>query len=83
MRLRGTWVFRTQGDGEALKTYEDLLAKNEPIGLPEIRVTGNTLKRIDVTSRSLVGFVEHGSCFHGVLSGALGCGSHLYDGGRI
>ncbi|MEK9733284.1 MAG: 2,3-epoxybenzoyl-CoA dihydrolase [Paracoccaceae bacterium] len=69
----GTWVFRTQGDGEALKTYEDLLAKNKTYWFArEIRnYWKRTLKRIDVTSRSLVGFVEHGSCFHGVLAELL------------
>ena len=69
----GTWVFRTQGDGEALKTYEDLLAKNKTYWFArEIRnYWKRTLKRIDVTSRSLVGFVEHGSCFYGVLAELL------------
>ena len=69
----GTWVFRTQGDSVLVKAHEDVLAENTNHWFAcEIRsFWKRTLKRIDVTSRSLVGFVEHGSCFHGVLAELL------------
>ena len=56
-----------------LKEHEDVLTENTNHWFAnEIRsFWKRTLKRIDVTSRSLVGFVEHGSCFHGVLAELL------------
>lgn len=69
----GLWVFRTQGDPEKLAAHEALLADNADHWLAnEVRhYWKRTLKRIDVTSRSLAAFVEHGSCFVGVLAEIL------------
>ncbi|MGB0505962.1 MAG: 2,3-epoxybenzoyl-CoA dihydrolase [Pikeienuella sp.] len=69
----GTWVFRTQGDPELLAAHEQLLAQNTSHWLAnEVRqYWKRTLKRIDVTSRSLTAFVEHGSCYVGVLAEIL------------
>ncbi|MBW4984177.1 2,3-epoxybenzoyl-CoA dihydrolase [Mameliella sp. CS4] len=69
----GLWVFRTQGDPEKLAAHEALLADNADHWLAnELRhYWKRTLKRIDVTSRSLAAFVEHGSCFVGVLAEIL------------
>ena len=69
----GTWVFRTQGESALVKAHEDFISENAAHWFArEIRIYWKrTLKRIDVTSRSLVGFVEHGSCFHGVLAELL------------
>ncbi|MEM7270891.1 MAG: 2,3-epoxybenzoyl-CoA dihydrolase, partial [Pseudomonadota bacterium] len=69
----GTWVIRTQGDAERLLAHEALLAENADHWLAnEVRAYWKrTLKRIDVTSRSLVALVEHGSCFAGVLAELL------------
>ena len=40
------------------------------------------LKRIDVTSRSMIALVEHGSCFAGVLAEILfSVDRTLHDGG--
>jgi benzoyl-CoA-dihydrodiol lyase len=69
----GLWVIRTQGDPETLLAHEALLAENAGHWLAnEVRqYWKRTLKRVDVTSRSLVALVEHGSCFAGVLAELL------------
>ncbi|WP_323771002.1 2,3-epoxybenzoyl-CoA dihydrolase [Antarctobacter sp.] len=69
----GLWIFRTQGDPEKLAAHEALLAANADHWLAnEVRqFWKRTLKRIDVTSRSLAAFIEHGSCFVGVLAEIL------------
>ena len=69
----GLWIFRTQGDPELVAAHEALLAADADHWLAnEVRqYWKRTLKRIDVTSRSLAAFVEHGSCFVGVLAELL------------
>lgn len=69
----GLWIFRTQGDPDLLAAHEALLADNSDHWLAnEVRqYWKRTLKRVDVTSRSLAAFVEHGSCFVGVLAELL------------
>jgi len=69
----GLWVIRTEGDPELFANHEALLAENADHWLAnEVRqYWKRTLKRLDVTSRSLVAFVEHGSCFVGVLAEIL------------
>ena len=69
----GLWVIRTQGDPELLLKHEALLAENTDHWLAnEVRqYWKRTLKRVDVTSRSLMAQVEHGSCFAGVLAELL------------
>ena len=69
----GLWVFQTQGDPELLLAHEALLAANADHWLAnEVRqYWKRTLKRVDVTSRSLVALVEHGSCYAGVLAELL------------
>ena len=69
----GLWIFKTQGAPEILAAHEALLAQNADHWLAnEVQqYWKRTLKRIDVTSRSLAAFVEHGSCFVGVLAEIL------------
>ncbi len=69
----GLWVIRTQGDPDQFAAHEALLANHTDHWLAnEVRqYWKRTLKRLDVTSRSLVAFVEHGSCFVGVLAEIL------------
>ena len=69
----GLWAFQTQGDPELLLAHEALLAANVDHWLAnEVRqYWKRTLKRVDVTSRSLVALVEHGSCYAGVLAELL------------
>ena len=65
----GTWVFRTSGDSRLVQAYDDLLLESADHWLAR-EVTlylKRTLKRLDVSSRSLVTLVEPGSCFAGTL----------------
>src|SRR5581483_7443008 len=65
----GVWVLRTAGSAEAVEAYDRLLADAAHDWLVrEIRLyLKRTLKRLDVTSRSLVALIEPGSCFTGTL----------------
>ncbi len=69
----GLWIFRTQGDPESLMAHEHLLVRHLDHWLSrEVHAYWKrTLKRLDVTSRSLAAVVEHGSCFVGVLAEIL------------
>ncbi len=69
-RELGLVVFKSQGDPAAVLAYDDLIAANEKHWLArEIRLYWKrVLKRIDVTSRSLVALIEPGSCFAGTLA---------------
>jgi benzoyl-CoA-dihydrodiol lyase len=63
-------VFKSEGDPEAVLAYDTFLQANakhwlaREIGLKWKRV----LKRVDLTSRSLVTLIEPGSCFAGTLA---------------
>jgi benzoyl-CoA-dihydrodiol lyase len=65
----GTWVFRTDGDAELVLSYDRLLLDNRGDWLANeiLLYLKRTLKRLDVTSRSLIALVEPGSCFAGSL----------------
>jgi benzoyl-CoA-dihydrodiol lyase len=65
----GTWIFRTLGTAEAVLSYDELLAANADDWLANeiIQYYKRTLKRLDVTSRSLLAMIEPGSCFAGSL----------------
>jgi len=67
----GTWLIKTTGDAAAVLGHEALLAgaagKDWLAG--EIRhFAKRTLRRLDVTSRSLFALIEPGSCFAGPLA---------------
>lgn len=66
-------VFRTQGDAELLLQHEALLLGNADHWLANevLRYWKRLLKRVDMTSRTLIALVEHGSCFSGVLAELL------------
>jgi len=69
----GLLIFRAQGDPHAVLDHEDFLIKYKNHWLAK-EILGNwkrVLKRIDLTSRSLVALVEHGSCFAGCLAELL------------
>ncbi|HTJ70786.1 MAG TPA: 2,3-epoxybenzoyl-CoA dihydrolase [Actinospica sp.] len=65
----GTWVLRTKGDSGRVLAYDALLLDNADDWLAnEIRhYLKRTLKRLDVTSRSIIALIEPGSCFAGSL----------------
>jgi len=63
-------VFKSVGEGARVVAYDDFIEANKAHWLVnEIRHTWKrVLKRIDVTSRTLVTLVEPGSCFAGTLA---------------
>jgi benzoyl-CoA-dihydrodiol lyase len=65
----GTWVLRTQGDPAAVLAYDQFLAGHHDDWLASeiVLYLKRTLKRLDVTSRSLLALIEPGSCFAGSL----------------
>jgi len=64
----GTWVLRTKGDPAKVLAHDALLAGNAHWLANEIVLyLKRTLKRLDVTSRSLIALIEPGSCFAGSL----------------
>jgi benzoyl-CoA-dihydrodiol lyase len=65
----GTWVFRTSGDSRQVLAYDELLLAHKHDWLVNeiILYLKRTLKRLDVTSRSLIALIEPGSCFAGSL----------------
>ncbi|MFK7751042.1 MAG: 2,3-epoxybenzoyl-CoA dihydrolase [Sedimentitalea sp.] len=66
-------VFSTQGDAKLLGEHEALLLDNADHWLANevLKYWKRVLKRVDMTSRSLVALVEHGSCYGGVLAELL------------
>jgi benzoyl-CoA-dihydrodiol lyase len=66
----GTWIFKTEGDGRKVIAYDEVMAKFQDHWLVNeiLNYWKRTLKRIDVTSRSLVALVEPGSAFAGTLA---------------
>ncbi|HEY2575169.1 MAG TPA: 2,3-epoxybenzoyl-CoA dihydrolase [Streptosporangiaceae bacterium] len=65
----GTWIFRTEGDTARVLGYDELLLANPGDWLANeiVHYLKRTLKRLDVTSRSLIALIEPGSCFAGSL----------------
>ena len=65
----GTWVFRARGDSSLVAAYDEILLQHASDWLVReiILYLKRTLKRLDVSSRSLVTLIEPGSCFAGTL----------------
>jgi benzoyl-CoA-dihydrodiol lyase len=65
----GTWVLRTEGDPRLVMAYDRLLLGSTGDWLVNeiVLFMKRTLKRLDVTSRSLIALIEPGSCFAGSL----------------
>jgi benzoyl-CoA-dihydrodiol lyase len=66
----GTWVFKTAGDAARVLAHDELLLANagsDWLAREIVLYWKRTLKRLDVTSRSLIALIEPGSCFAGSL----------------
>jgi len=63
----GTWIVRTEGDADVVLGYERLLT-DDWFTNEIVHYYKRTLKRLDVTSRSLIALIEPGSCFAGMLA---------------
>jgi benzoyl-CoA-dihydrodiol lyase len=65
----GTWVLSTSGDADMVTAADEALIANADDWLVrEITLyLKRVLKRLDVTSRSIIALIEPGSCFAGTL----------------
>jgi benzoyl-CoA-dihydrodiol lyase len=65
----GTWVIKTAGAAARVLAYDRLLREHGDDWLANeiVLYLKRTLKRLDVTSRSLIALIEPGSCFAGSL----------------
>jgi benzoyl-CoA-dihydrodiol lyase len=65
----GTWLLRTNGNAQLVLDYDQLLLDDADDWLTNeiTQYLKRTLKRLDVTSRSLIALIEPGSCFAGSL----------------
>jgi benzoyl-CoA-dihydrodiol lyase len=65
----GTWILRTSGDPGRVLAYDELLlgSPGDWLASEIVHYWKRTLKRLDVTSRSLIAMIEPGSCFAGSL----------------
>jgi benzoyl-CoA-dihydrodiol lyase len=64
----GTWVLRTDGEADRVAAAEAVLAERHWLTREVRLLWARTLKRLDVSSRTLVALVEPGSCFAGTLA---------------
>ncbi len=73
-------VFRTQGDAALVQAHEALLLDNQDHWLANevLKFWKRVLKRVDMTSRTLIALVEHGSCFSGVFAELLWAADRSY-----
>jgi len=80
----GTWVFKTAGAADLVEAADKALIDNADDWLVrEITLyLKRTLKRIDVSARSMIALIEPGSCFVGTLLDiALACDRSFLLGG--
>ncbi len=72
-RELGLLVFTTQGDPELVAAHEAMLLDNADHWLANeiVKYWKRVLKRVDLTSRSMVALVEHGGCWAGMLAELL------------
>ena len=80
----GTLVFKSQGDPAQVLAYDALLdaSRSDWLVREILNNWKRVLKRIDVTSRSLVTLIEPGSCFAGTLAEIIfACDrAYMFDG---
>ena len=65
----GTWIFKSVGDLQSVQAFDRFLSDNADHWLVReiLLYIKRTLKRLDVTSRTLLALVKPGSCFAGFL----------------
>jgi benzoyl-CoA-dihydrodiol lyase len=79
-RRVGLVVFQTRGDPERVAAHEAFLRDNADFWLAGeiLQYWKRVLKRVDLTSRSLVTLVEHGSCYAGMLAELVWAADRAY-----
>lgn len=78
----GVWVFRTLGDADLVLAHEAFLLENQDDWLANeiLMYWKRLLKRVDVTSRSLITLIEPNSCFAGTLAELAFAADRCYMG---
>jgi benzoyl-CoA-dihydrodiol lyase len=76
----GTLIFKSEGDGDAVAAYDAQLQAHADHWLVReiVLYWKRTLKRVDVTSRTVFTLVEPGSCFVGLLAELLFAADRTY-----
>ena len=73
----GVWLIRTEGEPDLVAAHDEALSRLAPtdwFAREVLLLAGRTLRRLDVTARTLFALVEPGSCFAGsLLEAALAC----------
>ena len=66
----GTWILKTRGNADSVLAAEQMLSPDHDNWLVrEARLYwARTLKRLDLSARSIIALVEPGSCFSGLLA---------------
>ena len=66
----GLWLFKTEGDPQKVLSYDKFLRANTDHWAAReiLHFWKRTMKRLDVTSRTLITLAEPGSCFAGFLA---------------
>jgi benzoyl-CoA-dihydrodiol lyase len=66
----GIFVFRSEGDADLVESYDAFLLEHAEHWLVRevVLYWKRVLKRIDMTSRTMIALVEPGSCFSGFLA---------------
>jgi benzoyl-CoA-dihydrodiol lyase len=64
----GTFVVKTRGDSSLAAAGEEDLMGNDWLAREVVLLWKRVLKRLDLTSRSVIALIEPGSCFVGTLA---------------
>ena len=64
----GTWILRAEGSADHVVAAEAVLADDQWLAREVRLYWARTLKRLDLSARTLVALVEPGSCFAGTLA---------------
>jgi benzoyl-CoA-dihydrodiol lyase len=76
----GTWIFKTVGDAASVLSCDALLENNKTHWLANeiLAFQKRVLKRLDVTSRTLITLIEPASCFAGSLAEIAFASDRIY-----
>ena len=80
----GTWVLRTVGVVDQVIAAEALLTDDHWLTRETRLQWARTLKRLDLSARTLIALIEPGSCFGGTLAELAFAADRtlMFDGGR-
>ncbi len=76
----GLWIFKSEGDADRVAIYDKWMRDHGSHWFVRevINLWRRTMKRLDVTSRTLIALAEPGSCFAGFLAEVLFAADRSY-----